>query len=155
MLRTYQLLLYLYPASFRAEYGEELRRDVARRRRDVTGTAAVIAFWIAAIADVVNNASRLHWDVLRQDLHYTRRLFRRAPAFALTAIAVSALGIGATTATFSMADHVLLRPLPFHAPDRLVRVWEDQSFRGYPQLEVSPGVKDPDRIRAFVEAVRS
>ena len=72
MLRTYQLLLYLYPASFRAEYGEELRRDVARRRRDVTGTAAVIAFWIAAIADVVNNASRLHWDVLRQDLHYTR-----------------------------------------------------------------------------------
>ncbi len=138
MLRIYRLLLYLYPASFRVEYGDQLWRDVGRRRRDVTGAAAAAGFWIAAIADIVNNASHVQWDVLRQDLHYTRRLFRRAPAFALTAIAVSALGIGATTATFSMADHVLLRPLPFHEPDRLVRVWEDQSFRGYPQLEVSP-----------------
>ena len=138
MLRIYRLLLYLYPASFRVEYGDQLWRDVGRRRRDVKGAAAAAGFWIAAIADIANNASRVQWDVLRQDLHYTRRLFRRAPAFALTAIAVSALGIGATTATFSMADHVLLRPLPFHEPDRLVRVWEDQSFRGYPQLEVSP-----------------
>ena len=138
MMRIYRLLLYLYPASFRVEYGDQLWRDVSRRRRDVKGPVAAVGFWIAAIADIANNASRVQWDVLRQDLHYTRRLFRRAPAFALTAIAVSALGIGATTATFSMADHVLLRPLPFHEPDRLVRVWEDQSFRGYPQLEVSP-----------------
>ena len=45
------------------------------------------------------------------------RSLRRTPGFTITAIVVAALGIGATTATFSIADHVLLRPLPFTDPD--------------------------------------
>ena len=63
----------------------------------------------------------------------------RARAFTATTLAVTALGVGATTAVFSVADHVLVRPLPFPEPDRLVRVWQDQSKRGYSRIEISPG----------------
>ena len=84
------------------------------------------------------NALRAHLDILRQDLRHTVRSLSRASGFALTAILVAALGIGATTATFSILDHALLRPLPFPEPDRLVRLWQDQTFRGYAQMEVSP-----------------
>ena len=62
----------------------------------------------------------------------------RTPGFTFTAILVAALGIGATTATFSIADHVLLRPLPFDDPDRLVRITEDHTSIGYPRMEPSP-----------------
>ena len=58
------------------------------------------------------------------DLRYALRALRRAPGFALTAVLVTALGVGATTAAFSVADFVLLRPLPFPDPDRLVRLCE-------------------------------
>jgi putative ABC transport system permease protein len=68
----------------------------------------------------------------------TPRSLARAKGFALTATLVAALGIGATTAAFSIADHVLVRPLPFPRSDRLVRLWQDQTFRGYPQMELSP-----------------
>ena len=43
------------------------------------------------------------------------------------------------TATFSVADHVLVRPLPFADADRLVKLWQDQSYRGYSRMELSPG----------------
>src|SRR5688572_12775182 len=56
---------------------------------------------------------------LQQDLSYGVRLMRRAPAFTLSAILVTALGIGATTAIFSVVSGVLIRPLPFVAPERL------------------------------------
>ena len=50
---------------------------------------------------------------------------RRAPGFAATAVITLALGVGATTAVFSVVHGVLLRPLPYAAPDRLVRLWEE------------------------------
>ena len=65
-----------------------------------------------------------HWDILKQDLRYTVRTVNRARGFALTAILVTALGVGANTAAFSVADFVLLRPLPFPDPDTLVRLCE-------------------------------
>ncbi|HYC50509.1 MAG TPA: ABC transporter permease, partial [Gemmatimonadaceae bacterium] len=65
-----------------------------------------------------------HWDIFRQDLAYTARTLRNARGFAIAAILVTALGVGANTATFSVADFVLLRPLPFKNPDRLVRLCE-------------------------------
>jgi hypothetical protein len=65
-----------------------------------------------------------HWDVLKQDLRYTGRTLSRSRGFALTAILVTALGVGANTAAFSLADFVLLRALPFPDPDRLVRLCE-------------------------------
>ena len=70
------------------------------------------------------NAPAAQWDILKQDLRYTARTLGRARGFALTAILVTALGVGANTAAFSVADFVLFRPLPFPDPDNLVRVCE-------------------------------
>jgi len=64
--------------------------------------------------------------VILQDVRYTFRTLKRYPGFALVAVLTLALGIGATTAIFSLVDGVVLRPLPFHAPDRLVMIWEQQ-----------------------------
>jgi predicted permease len=65
-----------------------------------------------------------HLDILKQDLRYTARTLGRARGFALTAILLTALGVGANTAAFSVADFVLLRPLPFPDSDALVRLCE-------------------------------
>ena len=134
----YRLLLHLYPRSFRHEYGGEMRAIVARRRREVRG-AAVPLFWLATAAETMADAWRVHLDLTRQDLRLAARALWRSLGFALTTILVTALGIGATTAAFAVADHVLVRPLPFHDPDRLVKLWQDQSFRGYSRMELSPG----------------
>src|SRR6185436_6545949 len=141
MMRAYNLLLRLYPASFRNEYGEEMRLLFARRRRDVTGPGSVLLLYLQTIAEILGNAVLVHLDLLGQDLRYTARMLRRAPGFAITAVLIVALGIGATTAAFSVTDFVLLRPLPFPDPDRLVQIWE--TTPGYDWMEFSaPNYRD-------------
>lgn len=61
-------------------------------------------------------------STLRQDVTFAVRYFRRSPGFAVTAILTLALGIGATTAIFSLIDGILLRPLPFPQPEQLVAI---------------------------------
>lgn len=127
----YRLLLLLYPIDFRREYGEELREIFAERLRDSSRVMAILG----AIADVVPNALAVHLDILRQDLRFAARTLVRASGFTLTVIAIVALGIGANTAAFSLADFVLLRPLPYPDSDRLVKVWHGDARS---QNEISP-----------------
>ena len=63
-------------------------------------------------------------------------MLRRAPGLAAAIILTLALGIGATTAIFSVVNAVLLRPLPFRDPGRLIAIWD--KYQGQPKLGVSP-----------------
>ena len=136
-MRFYRSLLRLYPAAFRTEYREELCYAFGERTSGLRGPLASLKIILAALADVVPNAVAVHWDLLRQDLVYAARSLGRTPGFALTAVLVVALGVGANTAVFSLADFVFLRPLPYRDADRLLKLWErDTTQGGY--NEVSP-----------------
>src|SRR5687768_6053233 len=124
-MRFYRALFHVYPKSFRSEYGPELLSVIADRRASL-GVAGRVGLVFETVADTIVNATRVHADILVQDIRYSVRALRRSPAFSITAVLLMAVGIGATTAAVAVADHVLLRPLPYKDSDRLVRFWQQR-----------------------------
>jgi predicted permease len=76
---------------------------------------------------------------LLNDVRYGLRMLRKSPSFTFFAVAVLALGIAANSAIFSIADAVLIRPLPYADANRLVMIWEDASAYGFPKDTPAPG----------------
>jgi predicted permease len=77
-------------------------------------------------------------DEAVRDFRHALRMLQRSPGFTAVAVLTLALGIGANTAIFSVVDAILLRPLPYPEPDRLVRIWEASAKFDSPRNTVNP-----------------
>jgi predicted permease len=95
---------------------------------------------------LIEDVTRATWgwrrlETIAQDLRYAVRQMRRSPGFAISVIGILSLGIAAAAAMFTVVDHVLLRPLPFRDPGRLVKIEEISAKTGgdsgvpWPDLE--------------------
>ena len=89
-------------------------------------------------------------DGLLQNLRYAWRTLRKSPAFVTITVLTLALGIGANLAIFAVVNAVLLQPLPFREPDRIVRVFDDLGGAGARNVGMSvPELYDLQRSGVF------
>jgi putative ABC transport system permease protein len=135
----------IVPRRLRAEWRQEWEAELRYResllsqwdKLDRGAKRALLWHSAGAFADALWLQPKRLEDEMFQDLRYGVRMFRQRPAFSLSAITALALGIGANTAIFSVVNAVLLRPLPFADPDRLVVVWQSNQQGEYSQLPLA------------------
>lgn len=121
----YRALLYLFPSSWRAEFGSQMCEVFASRRREASGLPGMVLLWLETLPDLLLSALAVHTDLFVQDLKYSVRALRRSPGFAVMVVAIMTAGIGATSAAFTLVNHVLLAPFPYARQDRLAILRED------------------------------
>ena len=150
-----RLAIWLLTRRLSAEWRDFVVGDLEeefRTRRDGSPVAACAWFWwqtmrCLAAPPPIHPNPLLHGSskgdsrmrTLFADLRYAFRVMFRTPSFAVAVVSVLALGIGANTAIFSIVNAVLLRPLPFEEPDRLVRIFTRTPGPDGGPFEVSPG----------------
>ncbi|MEZ5353864.1 MAG: ABC transporter permease [Bryobacteraceae bacterium] len=117
----YRVLLYAYPAEFRQEYGREMTEIFALQMGEARGNAGRVArLWLAAIKDLGTVAPREHMHMVARDIRYALRMLAGSRGFTAVAILSLGLGIGATTAIFSLWRSIADQALPVAEPERLV-----------------------------------
>ena len=100
---------------------------------------ATLRRFFLRLIDAFAAARSFGWlEDARRDLRYAVRTLIRTPSFTLTAVLTLAVGIGGTTAVFSLCNTVLLRPLPFANPDRIVMIFEDNARAGFARDALRP-----------------
>ena len=153
ILAVFNAALHLYPAPYRDEYGREMALVLVDRVRHANGVRGT---WIAlgAILAIAFDAPGQHLRLLAADLRLAVRLMRRDASFAAVAIGTVALGIGLSSAVFSIAKLLLIDPLPYREADRVAMVWVtnprqgfDRDVTSYPRLVAWR--EQSQRIEAF------
>jgi putative ABC transport system permease protein len=119
--RIYRRLLRLYPGDFREEYGQEMTLLFRARATD-----GLLRLWFQVLGDLLFHAPREHWGTMKQDVRYAVRQIWRNPGFAAAVTVTLAVGIGGTTAVFSVFQAVLLAPLPYEEAGQLVRLYQQE-----------------------------
>jgi putative ABC transport system permease protein len=148
---TFNWLRSLFrPATVEQELGSELRFHIERQVEENLAAgmtprearlAAVREFGgVEQVKEECRDTRRVNYlENLLKDMRYGLRMLRKSPSFTFFSVAVLALGIAANSAIFSIADAVLIRPLPYRDSNRLVMVWEDASAYGFPKDTPAPG----------------
>ena len=126
---------------------EDARAAALREFGDVDEARRYLGALDGATEAAAQRRSAMH--DLRQDLTYAVRALRAAPGFSIAVVAALALGVGAATGIFSIVNGVLLKPLPFPDPDRIVRLYQVNA-KGNRESVSQPNFRDwQARSRAF------
>lgn len=163
--RLYRALLAFYPPRFRRAFGQDLLETFRDQRREAARSGIPAnTFWFETLRDVATNAvaawasalwhagrrnelpgeestmSAIPYAMRLGELRFAVRRLLRVPSFSVATVIVLALGIGATTAAFSIVNGVLLEPLPYPRSDRLVSLRHSLQVSGVKEADVSDAI---------------